>query len=83
MEISGENVQIMYCDVFHGPEKPAVKVCNVFSKETILCFRIGMLRGYPRVEFLIWSCICTIENVLLFRVVGCKRNGSNKELSHN
>lgn len=27
MEISGENVQIMYCEVFHGPEKPAVKVC--------------------------------------------------------
>lgn len=27
MEISGENVQIVYCEVFHGPEKRAVKVC--------------------------------------------------------
>lgn len=26
-EISGENVQIMYCEVFHGPEKETVKVC--------------------------------------------------------
>lgn len=52
MEISGENVQVMYCEVFHGPEKPAVKVCIL---KGILCFRIGMLRGYPRVEFLLWS----------------------------
>lgn len=34
MEISGENVQIVYCEVFHGPEKPAVKVCML--KENFL-----------------------------------------------
>lgn len=27
LEISGENVQIVYCEVFQGPEKPAAKVC--------------------------------------------------------
>lgn len=34
VEISGENVQVVYCEVFHGPEKQAVKVCmlkNMFS----------------------------------------------------
>lgn len=35
VEISGENVQVVYCEVFHGPEKQAVKVCMLKR-----CFRI-------------------------------------------
>lgn len=36
-EIAGGNVQIMYCEVFHGPEKGTVKVCiRRYVKHVIL-----------------------------------------------
>lgn len=41
--ISGENVQIVYCEVFHGPEKQAVKVCIL--KGSVLLNK----NAYPRV----------------------------------
>lgn len=61
MEISGENVHIVYCEVFQGPEKQAVKVCMLKGNYLdILMHRNAERISLESVEFFraLFFCFC-------------------------